>query len=75
MRSRTGRPGSAASAAALVRAGRTMSVRRAVTWLLLGLVLFYVIRSPDHAAGALRSAALALGSIVSSLASFVSSLV
>ena len=52
-----------------------MSLRRVLTWLIFALVLVYVIRTPDHAAGLLRNATLGLGHAVSSLATFVGSLV
>jgi hypothetical protein len=52
-----------------------VSLKKAVAWLLFALVVFFVIKSPDHAAQYLRDAGTGLGNAVSSLASFVGSLV
>lgn len=50
-------------------------LKKILTWLVLAVAVLYVIRSPDSAAVFLRTTGDDLGSAVSSLASFVSSLV
>ena len=49
-------------------------MRKVVTWLAVGLVLLYVIKSPDHAAQVVRNAGGGLALIASSFLSFVGSL-
>lgn len=52
-----------------------VNLRRVLAWLFFALVVCYVIRSPDHAAEFFRSAGNGVGDAVSTLASFVGSLV
>jgi hypothetical protein len=50
-------------------------VKKALTWLAVAFVVFYVIQRPEDAAGIVRSAGAALGDAASSLSAFVGSLV
>jgi hypothetical protein len=49
-------------------------VKKALTWLAIAFVLFYVIKAPESSADIVRSAGQALGDAASSLAAFVGSL-
>jgi hypothetical protein len=51
------------------------SLKKALTWLAVAFVVFYVIQRPEDAAGIVRSAGAALGDAASSLSAFVGSLV
>ena len=53
----------------------TLSVRKVVTWLLVGLAVLYLVHSPEQAAGLLRTGAGALVDLGSALVSFARSLV
>lgn len=52
-----------------------MNLRKVLAWLFFALVVCYVIKSPDHAAEFFRSAGNGVGDAVSTLATFVGSLV
>lgn len=53
----------------------TMSWKKAITWLLVAFVIFYVIQTPDQSAQLVRNAGQAAGSAASSLATFIDGLV
>jgi hypothetical protein len=53
----------------------TLSVRKVVTWLLLGLAVLYLVHSPEQAAGLVRTGAGALVDLGSALVAFARSLV
>ena len=52
-----------------------MSGKKAITWLLVAFVIFYLIQAPDQSAQLVRNAGTALGSATSSLATFIDGLV
>jgi hypothetical protein len=52
-----------------------MSWKKAVTWLLVAFVIFYLIQTPDQSAQLVRNAGQALGSAAPSLATFIDGLV
>ena len=52
----------------------TLSVRKVVTWLLLGLAVLYFVHSPEQAAGLVRTGAGALVDLGSAMVSFAGSL-
>ena len=52
-----------------------MNVRKAVTWLVVAFVVFYVIQAPEQSAQIVRNAGHALGDAATSLSAFVGSLV
>lgn len=52
-----------------------MNLRKVLAWVVFALVVVYVVKFPDHAAAFLRNAGTGLGDAVSSLASFVGSMV
>ena len=52
----------------------TLSLRKIVTWLLVGLVVLYLINFPEQAAGLVRTAGSGLVTAGSALVSFVTSL-
>jgi hypothetical protein len=54
--------------------GNGVTVKKALTWLAVAFVIFYVIKAPESSADIVRSAGQALGSAASSLAAFVGSL-
>jgi hypothetical protein len=54
--------------------GNGVTVKKALTWLAIAFVLFYVIKAPESSADIVRSAGQALGDAASSLAAFVGSL-
>ena len=49
-------------------------MKKVLTWLALGFVVFYVISAPESSAAFVRSAGEALGNAASSLAAFFESL-
>jgi hypothetical protein len=51
-----------------------VNLKRALLWLTVAMIAFYVIRSPEHAAHVVRSAGGGLVVAGSSFASFVGSL-
>ena len=51
-----------------------MNAKKVITWLVVAVVVFYVIKSPDSSAHIVRNAGQALGDAASSLAKFVGSL-
>ena len=54
--------------------GNGVTVKKALTWLAVAFVIFYVIKAPESSADIVRSAGHALGNAASSLAAFVGSL-
>lgn len=52
-----------------------MNLKRLVLWLVVGLMVLYVIKFPQHAADLARTAGGGLAAVGSSLVSFVGSLV
>ena len=52
----------------------TLTVRKVVTWLLLGLAVLWLVHSPEQVAGLVRTGAGALVDLGSALVSFARSL-
>jgi hypothetical protein len=50
-------------------------LKKALTWLAVAFVVFYVIQRPEDAAGIVRSAGAALSDAAASLSAFMGSLV
>lgn len=50
-------------------------LEEAITWLLVAFVIFYLIQAPDQSARTVTAAGQALGSAMSSVATFIDGLV
>ena len=53
----------------------TMSWKKALTWLFVAFVIFYLIQAPDRSAQLVKRAGQVLGSAATSVATFLDGLV